>query len=171
MKVYLRWNSRSLFLLNIYFTENRRTWSSTTLTNSSKIVKDVLKASCSLIFSKINVQKNRWPRVPAQVNLRWLTNRCPSFFGRKPTKLLADILTIFILLQETFPKSEKRQKYELTFLAVTSCMIKAQFLSLTLLILKFNTTIEDVQMMLKWFLFLYWFQIFKDQCGVFRPYL
>jgi hypothetical protein len=31
---------------------------------------------------------------------------------------------------------------------------------------------KDVQMMLKYFFdYLYWFQIFKDQCGVFRPSL
>ena len=34
------------------------------------------------------------------------------------------------------------------------------------LILKNYTTFKDVQMMLKWFFdYLYWFQIFKDQCG------
>ena len=44
----------------------------------------------------------------------------------------------------------------------------------TLLILKINTTFEDVQNSndaKKIFWFLYWFQIFKDQCGVFRPHL
>ena len=45
-------------------------------------------------------------------------------------------------------------------------------MSLALLVLKINTTFEDVHMILKWFFwYLDWFQIFKDQCGVFRPYL
>ena len=48
---------------------------------------------------------------------------------------------------------------------------KAQFLSHTLLILKIYTTFKDVQMMLKRFFDIYWFQIFKDQCGVFCPSL
>jgi hypothetical protein len=44
---------------------------------------------------------------------------------------------------------------------------QVQFLSHTLLIEKINTTLNDIDMS---FLFVYWFQIFKDQFGVFPPF-